>query len=138
MLELRIGAMGDEGPGVESHKFLADVGSRFLLSSASGIPAEIDRALARLVEVLDVDRRGLALFSHDQRSLPMAHSHARPGIEDPRGEHVAVPFPWWSEQLHQGRRVVFSCIADELPPEAKLERGACAATILPGDEVWTG
>jgi formate hydrogenlyase transcriptional activator len=124
--------------------FLADVGSRLLLRPAAEIPLEIDRALAELVEVLDVDRCGLGLFSPDKRSLVITNSCARPGVPTNAGQELSAVLPWWTERLRQGHRMAFNFISDELPPEAEAERrfvadaGIRSHTVLPlvgGDEV---
>jgi formate hydrogenlyase transcriptional activator len=117
--------------------FLADVGSRLLQRPVGDLPLEIERALAELVEVLDVDRCALGLFSDDKGSLVVAHTSARPGVPTYRGQDLAGLLPWWTEQLRQGRRMAFDFLADELPADAEAERrfvadtGMRSHTVLP-------
>jgi formate hydrogenlyase transcriptional activator len=139
--ELRADPTPEGQSGLQSRlrfeTFLADVGSRFLQEQAPDIPAQIDCALAGLVEVLDVDRCGLGFFSPDKRSLVVEHCAARPGIATNRGEDLAAQLPWWTEQLRQGRRMVFDLVSADLPPEAEAERlfvateGIRSHTVLP-------
>jgi transcriptional regulator with GAF, ATPase, and Fis domain len=123
--------------------FLADLTARLVTLPAPALPLEIDRALAVAVEVLDVDRCGLALFSPDKRALLVEHTHARPGVAALQGD-LAPLLPWWTEQLRRGQRMVFSFVSQELPPEAEAERrfaadsGLKSHTVLPlavGEEV---
>ena len=124
--------------------FFADLAFRFLKAQTKDLPAEIDRGLTDLLDVLDIDRCGLGLFSPDQRSLVIDHTISRPGVVNLKGVDFAVAFPWYTEELRQGHRLVFNFIVDELPPEAKAERdfvartGLLSHTVLPvavGDRI---
>jgi transcriptional regulator with GAF, ATPase, and Fis domain len=110
--------------------FFADLTAHFLKLPTADLPAEIDCGLAGLVDVLDVERCGLALFSPDASTLEMRYSHARNGIPDLRGEDLSLRLPWWTEQLRSGRRMAFTLTLDELPPEAEAERQFVVETGL--------
>ena len=47
-----------------------------------------------------------------------------------QGKDFAVDFPWYTEQIRRGHRLVFNFSVDELPPEAKAEREFAARTGL--------
>ncbi len=102
--------------------FLADLAVRFLTQPSSEIDREIDTALADLTEVLDVDRCSLGLFSADQQELKITYAFARPGLSTLRGMDFGQAFPWYTQQLREGRRVLLNSAVNDLPPEAKEER----------------
>jgi formate hydrogenlyase transcriptional activator len=104
--------------------FLADVAVRFLKQPSDQIGLEIDGALARLADILDLDRSVLALFSSDLAQLNIEHSFTRPGIPALVHRDLARRAPWYTEQLREGQRVLIEDRAsvERLPPEAAAER----------------
>ncbi|MFN8096579.1 MAG: GAF domain-containing protein, partial [Vicinamibacteria bacterium] len=118
--------------------FFADVTSRFLQVPAERLPPEIDRALAELVAVLDVDRATIGLFTPDHRALLATNSAARsPTQRQAAGFDFAAALPWYTEQVRRGRRLVLNFVDHELPPEAEAEMrfvaesGIASHTMLP-------
>ena len=108
---------------------LAEVAVRFLSQPSARVDEEIDRALAGLVEVLEVDRCSLALFSAGRRDLTIEYSRARPGVPTVLHQELSAMLPWYARQVSEGRRVQFDSARD-LPPEAAAERAYAAASGL--------
>ena len=113
-------------------------------SADEGPPSRDRPRPHELLDVLDIDRCSLGLFSADQRSLVIEHTATRPGVVSHKGKDFAVAFPWYTEELRRGHRLVFNFMVDELPPEAKAERefaartGLLSHTVLPvavGDRI---
>jgi transcriptional regulator with GAF, ATPase, and Fis domain len=111
--------------------FFADLTAHVLKLPAAALPAEIDSRLAGLVEVLEVDRASIALFTPDNESLVLQHSAAKPPVPaHAKTFDFVVSLPWYAQQLREGRRLVFNFAIDELPPEAEAERRYVAESGL--------
>ena len=97
-------------------RLVADLSMRFANVSHDGIVAEIEAALARLVETLGYDRCTYTEFAPDG-TLHVVCSAAVGGIEPlPRG-----PFginPWLVSEIRAGRIVALADLPHGLPPEA--------------------
>ena len=89
--------------------------SRFAGLSEDAIDGEIEVWLARLVQILRVDRGSLAELCPD--GLTVTHSYAVPGVEPyPKGfvQHVSVV----DARIQRRPDLVLSSIPDDLPEEA--------------------
>lgn len=101
---------------------LSDLSATFISVPPEGVDHEIERWLQRLVEFLAVDRGTFFEFADDGQTLHRTHSYATPGITPLSKLVINEQFTWITEQLRQGKTVVWSRIPDDLPEEAKAER----------------
>ena len=100
-------------------RLLADLSARFANVAREGITAEIEAALARLVESLKYDRCTYTEFAADGE-LHVACSAATGGIEPlPRGPFLGRP--WLVGEIRAGRIVALTDLPSGLPPEAVAE-----------------
>ena len=88
--------------------YLAGVAAHFLSVPPEAVEGAIPEALRGLVDVLDVDRCGIALFTEGVPGLHVLYTAVRPGIpEQPRVDLESL-LPWYAAQLRQGRALVWS------------------------------
>jgi hypothetical protein len=78
--------------------------------------------LERLVVFLDVDRAALIPVSPSDSTAYGVLSYARPGIAPCPTVILQEEWPWYIQQVRRGLTVNYTRIAEELPPEAVLER----------------
>ena len=104
---------------------LADLAARFADVPAAATLAEVDRALARLVDFFGYDRCSYAEFGAPGGSLNILASAGAPGIAPtPKGEFGAQ-FSWWLGKLHAGRPVALPDLPRGLPSHAIAEARFC-------------
>jgi PAS domain S-box-containing protein len=104
---------------------LAQLSATFVNLPASQIDSQIELALRRLVEFLELDRGGLAEVLLDQKKLLLTHSYHVPGV--PPNTHTILDeeLPWYTRTIHQGEVLRLSALPADLPPEAVREREYC-------------
>jgi signal transduction histidine kinase/ABC-type uncharacterized transport system substrate-binding protein len=100
---------------------LSDISSRFVEFAPETVPAEIERALGRIVERLGLDRGALFLLSDDGQQLRADLSSVRTGEAQPPAVIPLDSIPWMWHQLVRGEVFHFSSVS-ELPVEACRER----------------
>ena len=100
---------------------LSDISSRFVEIHPAAVPAEIECALACIVERLGLDRGAVFLLSDDGRQLCANLSSVRPGGAQPPAVISVDSIPWMWHQLIRGEVFHFSSVS-ELPAEACRER----------------
>ena len=100
---------------------LSDVSSRFVGITSDGVAAEIERALACIVEQLGLDRGTLFRLSENGRELRANITSVRAGESQPPAVIPLDSIPWMWAQLTRGENVHVSSMSD-LPPEAFHER----------------
>ncbi len=100
---------------------LSDVSSRFVGITPDAISAEIERALACVVEHLRLDRGALFRLSEDGRELIANVTSVRPGEVQPPAVIPLDSIPWMWAQLIRGDVFHVSATSD-LPAEAFHER----------------
>jgi transcriptional regulator with GAF, ATPase, and Fis domain len=102
--------------------FLSDLALRFQRLPADQLDDAIGESLRGLVETLDVDRCSVNQLSEGATSYTTTHGYSRPGIRPPEfGLEMATALPWYTEQVHRGRRVVLQRLPEDLPEEARGE-----------------
>src|SRR5262249_23034154 len=101
---------------------LAELSVTFVNLPASDVDLQIESALRRLVEFLDVDRGGLAEVSVNPRQLVTTHSYHKPGIPLLPRIILNEQLPWYAKRIQEGEVFQISGLPDELPPEAARER----------------
>lgn len=107
------------GERLAFERLLADLSARFANVARDGIMAEIEAALARLVESLGYDRCTYTEFAADGE-LHVVCSAAAGGIEPlPRGPFLGRP--WLVGEIRAGRIVALADLPSGLPPEAAAE-----------------
>jgi PAS domain S-box-containing protein len=104
---------------------LADLSATFVNLPASQVDSQIESALCRLVEFLEVDRGGLAEVLVAQKQLVITHSYHMPGVPPQPRTIVDDQLPWYAEAIYKGEPLRLATLPDDLPPEATLEREYC-------------
>ena len=100
---------------------LSDVSSRFVGITSDAVAAEIERALACIVEQLGLDRGALFQLSEDGRELLANITSVRAGEAQPPAVVPLDSIPWMWAQLTRGDVFHVSSMSD-LPAEAFHER----------------
>ncbi len=100
---------------------LSDISSRFVEFDPETVPAEIERALGRIVDRLGLDRGAVFLLSDDGLQLRADLSSVRTGEAQPPAVISLDSIPWMWQQLSRGEVFHFSSVS-ELPAEANRER----------------
>jgi len=100
---------------------LSDVSSRFVGITSDAVSAEIERALACIVEQLGLDRGALFRLSEDGRELVANITSVRAGETQPPAVIPLDSIPWMWAQLTRGGVGHVSSMSD-LPAEAFHER----------------
>ena len=103
---------------------LADTTSDFIFCPVSDIDRAIDRSLAAIGRLFDVDRVSLFVFFDGHRYTRNTHEWCAPGIKPAIQDQQALPcdaMPWWISEMRAGRCVNIASLAD-LPETASYER----------------
>jgi FixJ family two-component response regulator/signal transduction histidine kinase len=107
------------GERLAFERLLADLSARFANVARDGVFAELEAALARLVESLGYDRCTFTEFAADGE-LHVVCSAATGGIEPlPRGPFLGRP--WLVGEIRAGRIIALADMPNGLPPEAVAE-----------------
>jgi signal transduction histidine kinase len=130
---------------VQFETVLSDVSSRFVGVTSDTVSAEIERALACIVERLGLDRAALFQLSEDGRELLANITSVRAGEAQPPAVVPLDSIPWMWAQLTRGDVFHVSSTSD-LPAEAFHEREladhlgvkSVAAVALQDDEQVVG
>jgi signal transduction histidine kinase len=109
---------------------LAELSATFINLPATQVDAEIESALRRLVEFLEVDRGGLAELLADQKQLVITHSHHTPAAPPHTRIILDEQLPWYTKTIYHGEILRLSRLPDDLPPDATQEREYCAQVGL--------
>ena len=98
----------------------AEIAVGFNQAAAASISDQIDTALQRLAEFLEVDRVGIGVYSpgHEIRLL---NTWSKPGIPPMLTEYQLEKSPYIADLLKRGEPVRLSRM-DELPEAAELDR----------------
>ncbi len=99
------------------------ISARFVNLPADRIDGEVEDALRRICEYLDLDRATLwQVDAGEPGMLLLTHFHQIPGIQQPAKRMIARDFfPWMSRKVLGGETLVISKMTD-LPPEADRDR----------------
>ncbi len=93
---------------------------RFNQAAAASLSEQIDTALQRLAEFLDVDRVGIGVFS-SERDLRLLNSWSKPAIPPMQAQYLLEKSPYIEDFLKRGEPIRLSRL-DELPESAELDR----------------
>jgi signal transduction histidine kinase len=102
-------------------RLLADLGATFARLRPWEVGPEIENALGKALEVLDVDRVALAEFTPGDGIVRFTYRRRRPGIPVFPDAVSIESFPWLDARLRRGEPVTFVRPAD-LPEEAATDR----------------
>jgi signal transduction histidine kinase len=102
-----------------------ELSATFINLPASQVNSQINSALQRLVQFLDVDRGGLAESLIAQKQLAITHSYHTAAAPPHTRIILDEQLPWYTRTIHQGEVLRFSELPDDLPPEAIQEREYC-------------
>jgi signal transduction histidine kinase len=100
---------------------LSQLSSRFVQIPGDALEAEIEQAVARIVEHLGLDHSTVFLLSDDGRELQVNLSSQRPGEPPPPSAIALDSIPWLWTQMERGDLFRFSSVSD-LPAEASREK----------------
>ena len=104
---------------------LADVAARFADVQAAEAIAEIERALARLIDFFGYDRGTYSEFEADSTLQVRASAAAAGFAPMPQGQFGA-DLAWFVGALRAGKVVALPRLPEGLPPQAKAEAEYCA------------
>jgi PAS domain S-box-containing protein len=106
---------------------VSELSAAFITLPARDVPGQIEKALARIVDELRLDRAVLTELD-DQRPdvIEITHSWTRAGVDTFRGPVAKKAFPWLESRLRAGHVVALRRI-DDLPAEAQTDRASLAA-----------
>jgi formate hydrogenlyase transcriptional activator len=110
-------------------RLLGDLSALFANLPPERVIAEIEQALARLLEFLGFDRSSFGEFRDEQAPITVLCSVSRQGFEPfPLGE--VPPLPWYFDRLRTGQLLVLPDLPADLPPEAEAEAEFCRQSGL--------
>jgi signal transduction histidine kinase len=109
---------------------LAELSATFVNLPASQVDSQIESALRRLVEFLEVDRGGLAEVQPDQKQLVITHSYHMPWAPRQTQTILNEQLPWYTGRIYQGEVLRLAALPDDLPPGAVEEREYCTRVGL--------
>jgi C4-dicarboxylate-specific signal transduction histidine kinase len=102
------------GERLRFETLLADQVATFSRVSALDVDREIERALRRIADFLEVDWGSLTEYSHDRRMARITHSWVAEGVDHQPPAFGFEELPWILARLQRGEMVRFSRV-DELP-----------------------
>jgi PAS domain S-box-containing protein len=102
-------------------RLLADLRATFARLRPWEVGPQIEAALGKALDVLDVERAALAEITTDQRFVQFTYRRLRPGIPAMPNALEVERFPWMIGRLLRGESVTF-VRPDDLPEEAAIDR----------------
>jgi PAS domain S-box-containing protein len=106
---------------LEFETLIADLSSRFINLPPAQVDPEIEDALRRVCELLDLDLAVLWQWVGNDRHV-VAPTHVHPHHADgPRAVAIQDQYPWTVAQMLAGRPVVCASL-DQMPAEAVVDR----------------
>ena len=119
-----IGDLGAPDRKLDDDDLLADLSLRLANVAFDGIEAQLESALAQLVEHLGYDRCTYGELALDG-SFTIVCSVAAAGLEPlPRGPRISDE-PWLIDQIRAGRVVALPDLPNGLPAEAAIDAERC-------------
>jgi hypothetical protein len=104
-------------------EFISELSAKFINLPAAEVDVWIEKALEKVVELLDVDRSSLWQVKGENYDMVRTHVYASPGLPIQAGPNKLKKsyFSWMSYIIQKGEILCFSSL-DEFPPTAKTER----------------
>jgi PAS domain S-box-containing protein len=106
-------------------ELLTELSAAFVNLPAPRVDSEIKGWHSRVADFLKVERSNIQLFSPDKSALLPMSSHTTPGVEPFNQTVIREEFPWYYEQVCQGKILAYSRLPEELPGELTEEREFC-------------
>ena len=106
---------------VAFERLIAELSATFLDLPPEGFDDHVRLLLARVADVLDLDRSDVFQRRLDDGQLRVTHQWVREGFQPVPSLALEQDVPWLVSRLLGGNAVIFSSPA-ELPPEASRER----------------
>jgi len=100
---------------------LSELSARFIDLPVGDVDREIERALQRIVESLDLDRATIAQLDDRRGGVRVTHSWERPGTARTPAMMQRSAFPWMAARVRQ-RKMVRVSRPEDLPAEAAVDR----------------
>lgn len=101
--------------------FLVELSDAFVQRPAARVVPLLDEWLAKLAELIEVDRIALWEISQDGRTIVRRFMHSLRGCEAPPAVAPAEQFKWLVEQSRRGKVVAWSRLPDDIPKQARGE-----------------
>ncbi len=95
----------------------SELSAQFMNLPAAKVDQQIKTGLKGIVELFKIDRSTLFRFSRDHQDFIGFHTYAVDGIKQRPKIPIKANLPWFYDQWHQGKAVIFSSL-DELPDAA--------------------
>ncbi|HKZ07859.1 MAG TPA: ATP-binding protein [Methylomirabilota bacterium] len=105
------------GERVRFEALLADEAATFSTVSAADVDREIERALRRIADFLEVDWGNLMEYSDDRRTARITHSWVAEGVDRQPSAPPVESLPWVARRIEEGQVVRFSR-PEELPADS--------------------
>jgi signal transduction histidine kinase len=109
---------------------VAELSTAVIRATPDEVDGEVERWLARLVEVVGIDRASILQVPPEGHALVVTHTFGVDGIPPNPPIVLESEFPWYVKQGGQGRTLRLERIPEDLPPEAVAERAYVQATGL--------
>ena len=100
---------------------LSELSARFIDLPVGDVDREIERALQRIVESLDLDRAAIARVDDRPGGVRITHSWERPGTARTPAVMQRSAFPWTTARVRQ-RQMVRVSRPEDLSAEAAVDR----------------
>ncbi len=111
-------------------EFLTALSRAFVAAAPAAVDGEIERWLRRLVELVGADRVSIIQQSPGETVLQLTHSYSVEGVPPFPKVVLDTHYPWYVEQVRQGRTLRLERALDDLPLEAVAERERARRTGL--------
>lgn len=117
-------------------RLIAELSATFIDLAPDRVDEHVHQVLARVAEVLDLDRSNVAQRGLDDGVFHFTHQWVREGFQPVPPSLPEQAVPWIMGRLLGGNTVTFSH-PDELPPEAARDRelmerhGPKSSVLLP-------
>jgi PAS domain S-box-containing protein len=110
---------------LEFETLVSDLSSRFINLPPGEVDREIQDAMGRVCELLDIDRAILWQWSNDVPDLVVpTHSYPPVDARQLRESMGQADYPWARQELLAGRTVVVPSV-ECMPPEYDVDRDTC-------------
>jgi signal transduction histidine kinase len=104
---------------------LSNLSAAFVNLPPDKLAAKIDAWLAKIAEILRIDRITVLEFSEDKEHFLTIFSGIAPGIASFPEQIPTESLSWFSGIVSQGQRLAYSRLPDDLPAEAVQEKEYC-------------
>jgi PAS domain S-box-containing protein len=122
--ETRVSAVNLESR-LEFETLISQLSSRFINLPPGEVDREIEDALGRVCELLDIDRAVLWQWSDANRDVAVpTHAWCAEEWMRPSGPMREDQYPWAAQQIRAGRMFAISSLED-YPAEAAVDRETC-------------